>query len=71
MSQLILCLNCNTANKLTSGEWLSAIGAVLAGITISVLESRLGFPIEPWLGVGRIWLQDTVRVAYRFLHKLV
>lgn len=30
----------------------------------SALESRLGFPVEPWLnGIGRIWLNRIISVA--------
>ena len=72
MNQAILSLTCNKGNiQLLPEQWLQTIGRVLAGIAISALESRLGFPVEPWLdGVGRVWMQNIVRAANRFFQKL-
>jgi hypothetical protein len=31
---------------------------------LSALESRLGFPVEPWLdGIGRVWLNRITSIA--------
>jgi len=72
MNQTILCLTCNKENiRFLAENWSQIVGKVLLGIAIATLESRLGFSIEPWFeSIGRMWAQNTVRVANRFFTSL-